>query len=95
MWHIVRDRRVRGVKFRREHQIDHYIVDFFAVELNLVIECDGEPHFDEVTQKYDDRRTEYLQSRGMTVLRFENEFVVTNPTIVQAQIERTVDALRR
>jgi very-short-patch-repair endonuclease len=61
-----------AVKFRRQHRIDNYIVDFFCREANLVVEIDGGQHYEPDEQKYDVYRTQVLQSHGLTVLRFTN-----------------------
>ena len=60
----------RGLKFRRQHGIGSYIVDFYAASLKLIIELDGEPHIH--NKEYDQMRETYLASQGCTVLRFWN-----------------------
>ncbi len=68
-----------GVKFRRQHSIGHYIVDFFAAEASLVIEIDGESHcVTEAAREYDRVRDEYLCSLGFHILRISNHDVLTN-----------------
>jgi very-short-patch-repair endonuclease len=67
-----------GVKFRRQHDIGHYIVDFYCPERQLVIELDGESHFTNDEQAYDQIRDAYLQGLGLRVLRFTNVQVVEN-----------------
>ena len=73
MWRVLRDRQL-GVKFRRQHPIGPYIVDFFCEDSCLVIEIDGGQHGPEV----DKVRTEYLQSNGIHVMRFWNNEVREN-----------------
>jgi very-short-patch-repair endonuclease len=68
----LRYRRLHGAKFRRQNPIGQYIVDFFCLEARLVIELDGGWHPEDVKRIEDERRTEYLQSQGYTVLRFWN-----------------------
>ena len=73
LWTAVRDRRLGGYKFRRQHPIDRFIVDFFCHECSLVIEVDGDSHVSQV--EYDQARTEWLNDRGYTVIRFTNQDV--------------------
>ena len=60
------------VQFNRQRIIGNYIVDFFCLKANLVIEIDGSQHYEEKKIKYDEKRTEYLESLGLKVLRFTN-----------------------
>ena len=59
-------------QFRRQKQFGSYIVDFYCSAAKLVVELDGGQHFDPQAESYDQRRTEYLASLGLTVLRFSN-----------------------
>jgi len=77
-----------GYRFRRQHQIGKYIVDFLCVEKNLIIECDGGQH-DEAKPK-DDIRTEFLKSKGYAVLRFWNNEVLGNAPGVYEVIMRAL-----
>jgi len=65
-----------GIKFRRQHMIDQFIVDFYSIEAQLVIEVDGEVH--KKQQERDAERSMILQSLGLTVLRFTNEQIKNN-----------------
>ena len=93
LWTMLRGRALRGMKFRREHQIENFIVDFYCLELKLIVKCDGAGHLEPGGALYDEYRTARLQKVGMTVLRFENEDLVMNRQIVLTQIARTIDAL--
>ena len=64
-----------GVKFRRQHHIGPYIVDFACIPARLVVEVDGSQHAE---SSYDSRRDRYLRRRGFVVLRFWNEDVWEN-----------------
>ena len=64
--------RGRTPKFHRQRIIGNYIVDFYCPKLKLIIEIDGYQHFYEENAEYDNKRTEYLESLGYYVLRFEN-----------------------
>ncbi len=60
-------------KFRRQRPIGSYIVDFYCAQLELVIEVDGDSHFNEDNTEYDRERTQFLESIGLRVLRFTND----------------------
>ena len=64
--------RQQSVSFRRQYVIGDYIVDFYCHQAKLVIELDGSQHFDPNHIVADQKRTAYLQSQGLTVLRFTN-----------------------
>ena len=64
------------VKFRRQRPVGRFIVDFYAPSAKLVIEVDGESHFDAQGVAYDRERTAFLQGVGMTVVRFTNDEVL-------------------
>jgi len=76
LWHALRNRRLAGFKFRRQHPITPYIVDFVSLEHRLIIELDGGQHAGR--QEYDDERTSVLHAQGFRVLRFWNHQVLAN-----------------
>src|SRR5882724_8496594 len=76
LWSTLCRRQLGGLKFRRQHPIEPYIVDFYCATANLVIELDGESH--DGRQEYDELRSEFLRSRGLKVLRLTNDDVLTN-----------------
>lgn len=76
LWAHLRDHRLNGVGFRRQHAIGNFIVDFCSIKKKLVIELDGGQHIDQ--QEYDDERTKFLQSQGYKVLRLWNDDVLNN-----------------
>jgi hypothetical protein len=63
-------------KFRRQHAVGPYIVDFFCPRRQLALELDGGQHFEATTQAYDAERTDYLARRRITVPRFPNDQVL-------------------
>ncbi|MEK7632636.1 MAG: endonuclease domain-containing protein [Patescibacteria group bacterium] len=91
LWNLVRMRRVRGKKFRRQHGIGLYIVDLYCDEAKLVIEIDGSVHDSDAAKKYDEDREEYLRSAGYAILRIRNEEIMNSPVSVIKTIERTLD----
>ncbi len=67
-----------GFKFRRQHSIGGYIVDFYCPEKRFVIEIDGAQHFEKKNADYDRIRTEFLNGLDIRVLRFDNAQINTN-----------------
>ena len=80
LWSKLRNRGLRGVKFRRQAPIGAYIVDFVSMERKLIIELDGGHHADQ--RESDDTRTRRLESRGFRVVRFWNSDVLRQPDSV-------------
>lgn len=74
LWRHLRNRNLE-YKFRRQHPIDRFIIDFYCPEVKLCVEVDGESHLQHNQQEYDAARTNYLESLGCTVVRFTNEEV--------------------
>ena len=68
LWEYLRSKRFAKFKFRSQHPIPPYIVDFFCASCRLVIEMDGESHVGK--ERYDARRQKFLEKQGLTVLRF-------------------------
>ncbi|HUW60302.1 MAG TPA: endonuclease domain-containing protein, partial [Candidatus Bathyarchaeia archaeon] len=84
-WRLLRNRQLGGAKFRRQHAIGRYILDFYCHEARLAIELDGGQHGESDQARRDERRTRYLQEQGIRVLRFWNHQVRTNSSgILQA-----------
>jgi acetylglutamate kinase len=81
-------------KFRRQHPIANYVVDFYCHALKLVIELDGGIHEVEDVKKYDEYRESHLKELGLTVLRFKNEQVFKENKLVIETIANTVNKLK-
>jgi very-short-patch-repair endonuclease len=90
LWHKLRDRRLFGVKFRRQHPIGPWIVDFFCRESKLVVEIDGGGHDDPGKRLDDARRTEDLERLGVRVLRLWNTDVLGNMDGVLKRISEAI-----
>ena len=93
LWQAVRNRKIAGVKFRRQHVIKRFIVDFYAADPGLVIEVDGPIH--DYTREEDALRQAYLESLGLRVIRFTNDQVLHNMDVVLREIEATIPPLRK
>ena len=84
LWKNLQRSQLEGMKFRRQHSIGKYVVDFYCPECKLAIELDGEGHFNSFKAEYDARRTAYLNRHNVQVLRIENRAVFDN---LQAVLE--------
>jgi len=76
LWSRLRDRQLGGHKFRRQHEIGRYVVDFCCAEARLVVELDGDSHVEQ--SERDRSRTEWLRQQGYLVVRFTNREVMSN-----------------
>ncbi len=85
-WNIVKKSQVGGYKFRRQHSIGNYVVDFYCPALKLAIELDGEPHADLINIARDAERDEWLKHYGITVIRYENRWVFEYPEVIKQDI---------
>jgi very-short-patch-repair endonuclease len=74
-WKAIQNKNLEGRKFRRQHSVGNYILDFYCPAEKLAVELDGEVHFNDNSRNYDRERRLYLQSCGIRVLRFENRLV--------------------
>ena len=90
LWRTLRNRQM-GFKFRRQHPIDQFIIDFYCAQAKLVIEIDGESHFQQGQEEYDQARTKYLEELGYKVIRFTNDDVRYNIDAVAGAILETVE----
>ncbi len=78
LWKRLRNRQLNGMKFRRQHPIGRFILDFYCHEHQLAIELDGDSHADVGQQQYDGSRTGWLNDQGIRVIRFTNREVEHN-----------------
>jgi len=90
LWSLLRNRQLKGKKFRRQHAIANYVVDFYCNECKLVIELDGKFHTDAEARGYDATRTALLKEVGITVLRFWNDEVIVDPSKVLGKISENL-----
>ena len=84
-WELLRDRRLGGIKFRRQHPIGPYFADFACLSKKLVIEIDGEHHAFQVER--DARRTAFMERQGWQVLRFSAIDVFESPEGIWTAID--------
>jgi very-short-patch-repair endonuclease len=87
LWAYLKNNQL-GEKFRRQHSVGFYILDFYCPKRKLAIELDGSPHNTEQGYQNDQNRTKDLNSKGITVLRFENKDIFKNSDGVLAEIKK-------
>ena len=75
LWLQLKGAQLEGRKFRRQHGIKNFIVDFYCAKEKLVIELDGQVHFNKDAQAYDLKRQQIIEALGYKVIRFENKMV--------------------
>jgi very-short-patch-repair endonuclease len=91
LWHHLRDRQLGGWKFRRQHPVGPYIVDFICLEKKAVIEVDGGQHAE--NEEADRQRSAYLEKMGYHILRFwNNEVLQETEAVLKTIFERLADA---
>ena len=86
LWTILKNKQVGGYKFRRQHSVGSYVLDFYCPALQLAIELDGEPHADLLNIAQDAERDEWLNQQGITVFRYENRWVIEYPDVIKKYI---------
>ncbi len=92
LWGMLQNRKLEGRKFRRQHSVGNYILDFYCPDEKLAIELDGEAHFNGFQGEYDLKREQYLNQLGIKVMRFENKIVFENPVEL---LEEVIEAFGR
>ena len=92
LWHYLKEKKI-GYKFRRQHIVGEYITDFINLKHKLIIEVDGKYHQEVEQVKKDAQRTQYLEQKGYTVIRFANEEVFNHMEDVIKKIKETIMAI--
>jgi very-short-patch-repair endonuclease len=88
LWNALQKSKLKGRKFRRQHSIDRYILDFYCPQERLAIELDGAHHYTIPGAECDNERDEYLRNCYIKVLRFENKLVFENLQSVLNEIQQ-------
>lgn len=94
LWEILRDRKITGLKFRRQHPIGSYVADFYCHELKLIVEIDGSVHEEAEQIAHDENRDANLAALDYTILRFTNDEVFLNAKDVLSRITTVVRGKR-
>ena len=92
-WRMLRDRRLEGLKFRRQLPLGPYIADFACPAIRLILELDGGVHV--LRAERDATRDAWLTAKGWTVMRFANEAVLTNPGLLFEAVRRQAARVRK
>ncbi len=92
LWGNIRNKQL-DIRFRRQHPIGNYIVDFIALKIGLIIEIDGAQHYESRKEENDKIRTRYLERLGLKVIRFNNYEVLTNIDGVLAKIIMIIEEM--
>ena len=92
LWHHLRAGQLCDARFRRQHPVAGFVLDFACPALKLAIELDGGQHLEQID--YDARRSEHLREQGYRVLRFWNDDVLLRTEAVLTQIVATIEELR-
>jgi len=87
LWTYLQKGQLAGRKFRRQHSVDRYVLDFYCPAEKLCVELDGESHAGPMAAAYDAERSAYLHTLGITVVRFENQVVWDMPDAMLEQIK--------
>jgi len=87
LWTMLKGAKLDGRKFRRQHSVGPYILDFYCSFERLAIELDGQVHMNYEAQEYDYERSLFLQFYGVKVIRFENKWVFEEPDWLLGQIK--------
>jgi very-short-patch-repair endonuclease len=90
LWQRLRCRQIANLKFRRQHTIDRFVVDFYCAEARLVVEVDGPIH--EYAPEEDAIRQEFLESLGLRVIRFTNDRVLKE---IHSVVETILEAAQK
>jgi very-short-patch-repair endonuclease len=92
LWKKLRNKNL-GLRWRRQHPIDMYILDFYAPEVKLAIELDGSVHQTKESREYDETRTNYLKFKDIKVIRFWNSEVEKDLENVLNKIKEKIKQL--
>jgi very-short-patch-repair endonuclease len=93
LWKKLRDKKYFKTKFRRQHPVNIFIVDFYCHQYKLVIEIDGEVHNIPENREYDDGRSYELEKYDLNIIRFTNDQVMYNLDFVLKQIQNKISEL--
>ena len=95
LWKLIKGKQIDGLKFRRQHSVGPYILDFYCPQFRLSIELDGEVHSTSVAMDYADNRARFLiNEKDIWVIRFENRVVFENPSQIVEEIREAVGKRR-
>ena len=92
LWHVIRNKKLKGYKFHRQKPLGNYIIDFYCSELKLAIEIDGDSHT--LQEVYDNKRTAELKKNGITVKRYWNNDILENIDGVYEDLLNAIEQIK-
>ncbi len=95
LWRRLRGKQLEGLKFRRQHAVGRFVLDFYCRECRLAVELDGGQHSEAAHWRRDDTRTAFLERKGVAVLRYSNLEVLQETEAVLEYLRRRAVARRR
>ncbi len=95
LWKHLQRSQLEGRKFRRQHSVGYFILDFYCPAEKLGVELDGAHHFTEEGQEYDRERTAFINAAGIRIVRFENKEVFINLEGVLKEIKENFSCNQR
>lgn len=87
LWNALRNRKLNGIKFTRQHSISLFVTDFYSAAKKLAIELDGKIHLKKDVADYDKQREEFIEAWGIKILRFKNEEIIERLPMVLEKIK--------
>lgn len=88
LWIKIKNRQIKNYKFRRQHSISNFVLDFYCPEIKIAIELDGDSHFQSVSaKKLDYQRQAFIESLGIRIIRFTNKEVYENLAGILEKLE--------
>ena len=94
LWHALRRKQVHGLQFRRQHPVGTYTLDFYCPQIGLAVEVDGGQHAEQ-KRLTDNHRTRWLGEKGIVVVRYWNNDVLTNLEGVLSDLVQRVESRAR
>ena len=91
MWSALRQKQILGLKFTRQYGIGKFVVDFYCPTLRLAIELDGSQHMEQAAKEHDEKRTNFINSQAIQVIRFYDNEVLNN---LEGVIERLIQIIK-
>ncbi|MGV3547160.1 MAG: endonuclease domain-containing protein [Pedobacter sp.] len=91
-WLQVRANKFLNLKFRRQHTIDRYTIDFYCAEIKLIVELDGSSHHNIGKSLYDEERDTFLRAKGYKVIRLDNNAVLKYPEVAMEYIREFIES---
>lgn len=90
LWFHLRNKKLLGYKFRRQHGVGRYVLDFFCAKLMLGIEVDGATHLDPAKKEHDEVRQRWIEAQGVRIVRFTDNEILADPDAVLEKLRQLI-----